>query len=186
MRGVAPQDLRDSEGLRREVAGQLARVQSSLDDLLVDRPRRRILRPAAAARGGRRDATWSSTPAGHVRGRLRRGDRPGRAAAAASIARASHVEPDGRRPLAGRPGAGRRARCSAPSPVRSEALEAERAWLEHALARAAAAEPSRSLPHPHHEPAWSRDLKRLPAAPDDAGCAAAWAVALETPQEISS
>ena len=46
VRGVAAQDLRDRSGLRREVASQLTRVQSELDGLLVDRPRRRILRQA--------------------------------------------------------------------------------------------------------------------------------------------
>jgi hypothetical protein len=51
VRGVAPQDLRDSAGLRREVGAQLARVQTSLDALLVERPRRRILRPAAHGEG---------------------------------------------------------------------------------------------------------------------------------------
>ena len=48
VRGVGAQELRDSGALRREVAGQLSRVQSSLDALLVERPRRRILRQAAA------------------------------------------------------------------------------------------------------------------------------------------
>ena len=44
VRGVAAQDLRDSEGLRQRVAGQLAQVRTSLDALLIERPRRRILR----------------------------------------------------------------------------------------------------------------------------------------------
>jgi hypothetical protein len=48
VRGVGAQDLRDSVALRREVASQLSRVQSSLDSLLVERPRRRILRQASA------------------------------------------------------------------------------------------------------------------------------------------
>ena len=48
VRGVAAQDLRDSESLRRDVAGRMARVQSALDGMLIDRPRRRILRQAAA------------------------------------------------------------------------------------------------------------------------------------------
>jgi hypothetical protein len=48
VRGVAAQDLRDGDGLRQRVAAQLGQVQSSLDALLVDRPRRRILRQAAA------------------------------------------------------------------------------------------------------------------------------------------
>ena len=42
--GVEPQQLRDSEALRSRVVNQLASVQSSLDGLLVDRPRRNILR----------------------------------------------------------------------------------------------------------------------------------------------
>ena len=48
VRGVAAQDLRDSQTLRQRVAGQLAGVQSSLDSMLVERPRRRILRQATA------------------------------------------------------------------------------------------------------------------------------------------
>ena len=51
VRGVDPQQLRDSEALRRRVASRLTDVRSALDGLLVDRPRRRILRPAAAAGG---------------------------------------------------------------------------------------------------------------------------------------
>ena len=43
------QDLRDSEAIRSQVATQLSRVQSSLDAMLVDRPRRRILRNTPAA-----------------------------------------------------------------------------------------------------------------------------------------
>ena len=52
VRGVAAQDLRDSEGLRQRVVGQLARVQTSLDALLIERPRRPILRQSS----GRREA----------------------------------------------------------------------------------------------------------------------------------
>jgi hypothetical protein len=51
VRGVHPQDLRDGEGLRREVSTQLSRVQTSLDAMLVERPRRRILRQAAGSGG---------------------------------------------------------------------------------------------------------------------------------------
>jgi hypothetical protein len=46
VRGVEPQGLRDSDALRLRVASDLSRVGSSLDDLLVDRPRRRIVRNA--------------------------------------------------------------------------------------------------------------------------------------------
>ena len=45
MSGVQPQSLRDNEGLRRSLSTKLSSVQSSLDQLLVDRPRRNILRP---------------------------------------------------------------------------------------------------------------------------------------------
>lgn len=44
VQGVEPQQLRDSGGLRQQVATQLSGVQSVLDGLLVDRPRRRVLR----------------------------------------------------------------------------------------------------------------------------------------------
>jgi hypothetical protein len=52
VRGVAAQDLRNSQSIRQEVATQLSRVQSSLDAMLIDRPRRRILRNAAAGGEG--------------------------------------------------------------------------------------------------------------------------------------
>jgi hypothetical protein len=51
VRNIGAQDLRDSESLRGQVATQLTRVQASLDAMLVDRPRRRILRNAPASGG---------------------------------------------------------------------------------------------------------------------------------------
>ena len=42
--GVDPQHLRDSQALREQVASQMTVVQSGLDQLLVDRPRRNIQR----------------------------------------------------------------------------------------------------------------------------------------------
>ncbi|QDV20677.1 hypothetical protein Pan153_53540 [Gimesia panareensis] len=42
--GVAPQQLRNNGNLRQQVASQLSGVQSSLEGLLLDRPRRNILR----------------------------------------------------------------------------------------------------------------------------------------------
>ncbi len=51
VRNVGAQDLRDSEATRNTVANQLSRVQASLDAMLVDRPRRRILRNAPASGG---------------------------------------------------------------------------------------------------------------------------------------
>jgi hypothetical protein len=44
VQGVQPQDLRDRQSLRQHVSTQLSGVQSVLDGLLVDRPRRNILR----------------------------------------------------------------------------------------------------------------------------------------------
>ena len=44
IRGVEPQALRENAGLRQHVATEMSRVQSVLDGLLVDRPRRNILR----------------------------------------------------------------------------------------------------------------------------------------------
>lgn len=44
--GVAPQSLRDNDSLRQRISNQLTAVQSSLDGLMIDRPRRNILRRA--------------------------------------------------------------------------------------------------------------------------------------------
>jgi hypothetical protein len=44
IRGIQPQELRDNQGLRQHVATEMSRVQSVLDGLLVDKPRRNILR----------------------------------------------------------------------------------------------------------------------------------------------
>ena len=45
MQGVEPQALRDNDSLRRSLSTNLSAVQSSLDQLIVDRPRRNIIRP---------------------------------------------------------------------------------------------------------------------------------------------
>jgi hypothetical protein len=44
IRGIEPQELRDNTALRQHVATEMSRVESVLDGLLVDRPRRNILR----------------------------------------------------------------------------------------------------------------------------------------------
>ena len=44
LHGVEPQQLRNNSSLRQRLVTQLASVQSSLDGLMVDRPRRNILR----------------------------------------------------------------------------------------------------------------------------------------------
>jgi hypothetical protein len=49
--GAAPVAMRESGTLRQQITGQLAAVQSGLDQLLVDQPRRRILRQGRAEGG---------------------------------------------------------------------------------------------------------------------------------------
>ena len=44
VRGVKPQELREKDSLRQYMATELSAVQATLDGLLVDRPRRNILR----------------------------------------------------------------------------------------------------------------------------------------------
>lgn len=44
VQGVQPQELRDDASLRQHIATSLASVQAALDGMLVDRPRRRIVR----------------------------------------------------------------------------------------------------------------------------------------------
>jgi hypothetical protein len=46
--GIEPQQLRDSVRLRQMVASDFERIQAAVGDLLVDRPRRNILRRAQA------------------------------------------------------------------------------------------------------------------------------------------
>jgi hypothetical protein len=46
VQGVEPQQLRDSDPLRQRVSRQMATVQATLDGMLVDRPRRSIIRPS--------------------------------------------------------------------------------------------------------------------------------------------
>lgn len=49
--GVAPHNLRDSQALRQQVAAQLAPVSAALEEMLVDRPRRNILRSSRQETG---------------------------------------------------------------------------------------------------------------------------------------
>jgi hypothetical protein len=51
VQGVEAQSLRDNEGLRQQVAAQLSRVQTAVDSMLVDQPRRRIVRSTATSNG---------------------------------------------------------------------------------------------------------------------------------------
>jgi hypothetical protein len=51
LKGASPQGLRDDGSLRAHIATQLSGIQASLDGLLVDQPRRRVLRPARTEAG---------------------------------------------------------------------------------------------------------------------------------------
>jgi hypothetical protein len=44
VQGVEPENLRSDDRLRQQIALQLSRVQSSLDGMMVDQPRRRLIR----------------------------------------------------------------------------------------------------------------------------------------------
>jgi hypothetical protein len=52
VQGVKPQDLRDNDGLRRLVASEMAGVQTSVERMIVDAPRRRIIRSQVNGDGG--------------------------------------------------------------------------------------------------------------------------------------
>jgi hypothetical protein len=51
VRGVEPQALRDRDGLRQHVAKQLGQVQATLDTMVIDAPRRRLLRSVPSTNG---------------------------------------------------------------------------------------------------------------------------------------
>jgi hypothetical protein len=51
VRGVRPQDLRDNAGLRQHVGQEMASVRTQLDGLMVERPRRQIVRARAGRNG---------------------------------------------------------------------------------------------------------------------------------------
>ncbi len=52
VRGVGPQDLRDDGALRRHVGEEMARMQTRVESLIVNAPRRRIVRPQPSTNGG--------------------------------------------------------------------------------------------------------------------------------------
>src|SRR5262245_9650882 len=55
--GIEPQALRDNQGLRQHVATQFSQVQSVLDGMLVNLPRRRIIRSSPSASGANHATT---------------------------------------------------------------------------------------------------------------------------------
>jgi len=56
VQGVTPQDLRDDNQLRQQIATDMAQVQSQLETLIVDRPRRQIIRANPARNGESHDS----------------------------------------------------------------------------------------------------------------------------------
>jgi hypothetical protein len=52
VQGVGPQDLRDDGALRHHVGIEMARVQTRVENLIVDVPRRRIIRAQPSTNGG--------------------------------------------------------------------------------------------------------------------------------------
>ena len=52
VRGVTPQALRDDAGLRAHVAAEMSQVQARLEGMIVERPRRQIIRSGASRNGG--------------------------------------------------------------------------------------------------------------------------------------
>jgi hypothetical protein len=52
VKGVLPQELRDDDGLRQHIAKQMTQVGTQLEALIIDQPRRQIIRRSASQNGG--------------------------------------------------------------------------------------------------------------------------------------
>jgi hypothetical protein len=52
VQGVSPQELRDSDTLRQQIATEMARVRERVEGLITDVPRRRLIRARPATNGG--------------------------------------------------------------------------------------------------------------------------------------
>jgi hypothetical protein len=52
VQGVSPQQLRDSDALRQQIAGDMGRVRERVEGLITDAPRRRLVRARASGNGG--------------------------------------------------------------------------------------------------------------------------------------
>jgi hypothetical protein len=52
VRGTTAQELRDNAGLRQHVATEMTRVQERLEGMIIERPRRQIIRASASRNGG--------------------------------------------------------------------------------------------------------------------------------------
>jgi hypothetical protein len=56
VRGVSPQQLRDNDSLRGQIAAEMTRVRERVEGLITDAPRRRLVRTRPSAEGGERAA----------------------------------------------------------------------------------------------------------------------------------
>jgi hypothetical protein len=56
VRGVRPQELRNDQALRRHVGEEMERMQARVESLIVDAPRRRIIRTQPTLNGGNHEA----------------------------------------------------------------------------------------------------------------------------------
>jgi hypothetical protein len=56
VQGVSPQQLRDSDSLRLQIAGDMGRVRERVEGLITDAPRRRLVRARPAGNGGEHEA----------------------------------------------------------------------------------------------------------------------------------
>jgi hypothetical protein len=52
VRGVTPQALRDNDALRQHVATEMSQVQARVETLIIERPRRQIIRSGPSRNGG--------------------------------------------------------------------------------------------------------------------------------------
>jgi len=51
VQGMTPQDLRDDNALRQQIATEMTQVQTTLEGMLVERPRRQIIRSSPSRNG---------------------------------------------------------------------------------------------------------------------------------------
>ena len=52
VRGVQPQDLRDSDSLRQHIVSEMAQVRHQVEQLIVEVPRRRLVRARRSSNEG--------------------------------------------------------------------------------------------------------------------------------------
>jgi hypothetical protein len=52
VQNVSPQDLRDNDSLRQQIATEMTRVRQEVEGLITEAPRRRLVRTRPSANGG--------------------------------------------------------------------------------------------------------------------------------------